>query len=67
MRYGKTSRLNELFLSVGALVTGLHEPSASHLDLLRAFVDEPLLDRAYEEAIQRGYLWHEFGDSMLIV
>jgi S-adenosylmethionine:tRNA ribosyltransferase-isomerase len=52
--------------AVGALITGLHEPAASHLDLLRAFVDEPLLARAYNEAMERGYLWHEFGDSMLI-
>jgi S-adenosylmethionine:tRNA ribosyltransferase-isomerase len=52
--------------AVGALITGFHEPTASHLDLLRAFVDEPLLTRAYDEAMARGYLWHEFGDSMLI-
>jgi len=52
--------------AVGALITGLHEPAASHLDLLRAFVDEAMLMRAYDEAIERGYLWHEFGDSMLI-
>ena len=53
--------------AVDALITGLHEPTASHLDLLRAFVDEPLLRRAYDEAIERRYLWHEFGDSMLIL
>jgi S-adenosylmethionine:tRNA ribosyltransferase-isomerase len=53
--------------AVDALITGLHEPTASHLDLLRAFVDEPLLMRAYEEAIENRYLWHEFGDSMLIL
>jgi S-adenosylmethionine:tRNA ribosyltransferase-isomerase len=53
--------------AVDALITGLHEPTASHLDLLRAFVAEPLLMRAYEDAIENRYLWHEFGDSMLIV
>lgn len=52
---------------VDALLTGLHEPQASHFDLLRAFVPEPLLRRAYAEAVEHGYLWHEFGDSMLIV
>ncbi len=52
---------------VDALLTGFHEPQASHFDLLRAFLDEPLLDRAYGEAIERRYLWHEFGDTMLIV
>jgi S-adenosylmethionine:tRNA ribosyltransferase-isomerase len=51
----------------GAMITGLHEPQASHFDLLEAFVDFDLLARAYEEAIDRRYLWHEFGDSMLIV
>jgi S-adenosylmethionine:tRNA ribosyltransferase-isomerase len=53
--------------AVHALLTGLHEPQASHFDLLRAFVPEPLLRRAYVEAIERGYLWHEFGDSALIL
>ncbi|HXA42826.1 MAG TPA: S-adenosylmethionine:tRNA ribosyltransferase-isomerase [Candidatus Solibacter sp.] len=53
--------------AVDALITGLHEPTASHLDLLRAFVDEPLLRQAYDEAIERRYLWHEFGDSMLLL
>jgi len=50
-----------------ALFTGLHESGGSHLELVRAFVDAPLLDRAYAEAIERGYLWHEFGDAMLVV
>jgi S-adenosylmethionine:tRNA ribosyltransferase-isomerase len=53
--------------AVDALLTGFHEPHASHFDLLRAFVDAPLLERAYAEAIEREYLWHEFGDVMLIV
>jgi len=52
---------------VHALLTGFHEPQASHFDLLRAFVEEPLLERAYQEAIEQRYLWHEFGDEMLIL
>ena len=52
---------------VQGLVTGFHEPQASHFDLLRAFLAEPLLDRAYREAIAERYLWHEFGDLCLIV
>jgi S-adenosylmethionine:tRNA ribosyltransferase-isomerase len=52
---------------VDALLTGMHEPQASHFDLLRGFVPEPLLSRAYREAIATGYLWHEFGDAALIV
>lgn len=53
--------------AVDALLTGFHEPQASHFELLRAFVDAPLLERAYAEAIEREYLWHEFGDTMLII
>jgi S-adenosylmethionine:tRNA ribosyltransferase-isomerase len=52
---------------VDGLLTGLHEPQASHFDLLRAFVPEPLLRRAYDEAVRAGYLWHEFGDAMLVM
>ena len=52
--------------TVDALLTGLHEPHASHLDLLSAFIDSARLQAAYQEAIQRGYLWHEFGDMNLI-
>jgi S-adenosylmethionine:tRNA ribosyltransferase-isomerase len=52
---------------VDALITGFHEPQASHFELLMAFVDRDLLRRAYAEAIEQRYLWHEFGDTMLIV
>jgi S-adenosylmethionine:tRNA ribosyltransferase-isomerase len=53
--------------AVDGLLTGLHEPAASHLDLLSAFVPPSLLAPAYQEALGRGYLWHEFGDVNLIV
>jgi S-adenosylmethionine:tRNA ribosyltransferase-isomerase len=52
---------------VAALLTGFHEPVASHFELLRAFLREPLLDQAYAEAVERAYRWHEFGDLMLIL
>jgi S-adenosylmethionine:tRNA ribosyltransferase-isomerase len=52
---------------VDGLLTGFHEPQASHLDMLRAFVDAPLLDSAYRHAVERGYLWHEFGDVHLLL
>ena len=38
----------------------------SHFELLRAFADEPMLNRITAAAIDRGYRAHEFGDSMLI-
>ena len=52
---------------VDALLTGLHEPEASHLDLLTAFLPAPRIKAAYSEAIREGYLWHEFGDLNLII
>lgn len=51
---------------VDGLLTGFHEPQASHLDLLSAFVEPKRLQAAYQECIARGYLWHEFGDMNLI-
>ena len=53
--------------AVDALLTGFHEPRSSHLDLLSALVDPERLQAAYREAIQLGYLWHEFGDVNLII
>jgi len=54
---------------VDGLLTGLHEPGASHLDLLRAVAGEALVARAYDAATEGPhlYLWHEFGDSMLFL
>jgi S-adenosylmethionine:tRNA ribosyltransferase-isomerase len=52
---------------VDGLLTGFHEPEASHLDLLRAFADGALLERAYGHALDGGYLWHEFGDVHLLL
>ncbi|WP_291408076.1 S-adenosylmethionine:tRNA ribosyltransferase-isomerase [Actinophytocola sp.] len=52
---------------VGGLVTGLHDPAASHLLLLEAIAGPDLIQAAYEAAVDRGYLWHEFGDSTLLL
>ena len=52
---------------VDGLVTGWHEPEASHLLLLEAVAGRELVDRAYAEASTSGYLWHEFGDSCLLI
>jgi S-adenosylmethionine:tRNA ribosyltransferase-isomerase len=49
------------------LITGMHEPEASHLQLLSAFVNSDQLHTAYKEAIHYQYLWHEFGDMNLIL
>jgi S-adenosylmethionine:tRNA ribosyltransferase-isomerase len=53
--------------AIDGLLTGLHEPESSHLELLRAAAGEALLQRSYQAALERGYRWHEFGDSHLIL
>jgi S-adenosylmethionine:tRNA ribosyltransferase-isomerase len=52
---------------VNGLISGWHEPGASHLALLRAVAGEQLVAAAYDEAARRGFLWHEFGDSCLLL
>ncbi|MGW1911417.1 S-adenosylmethionine:tRNA ribosyltransferase-isomerase [Streptomyces sp. NPDC002076] len=52
---------------VDGLLTGLHEPEASHLLMLEAVAGRAAVGRAYEEALRRRYLWHEFGDVHLIL
>src|SRR5581483_1041828 len=53
--------------SVHGLLTGLHEPQASHLLMLETLAQPEHLEKAYHEALQQGYLWHEFGDLHLLV
>ena len=53
--------------SVDGMLTGWHEPEASHLAMLEAIAGRPLLERSYAAAIAEGYLWHEFGDVHLIL
>lgn len=53
--------------SANALLTGFHEPRASHLHMLTALADRNHLARAYNSALEQRYLWHEFGDVHLIV
>ena len=51
---------------VDAILSGTHEPGGSHHDLLGAFADAEALAQADAELEARGYLTHEFGDSVLI-
>ena len=53
--------------AVDGLLTGWHEPQASHLQMLRAFVSASVLESSYREALASRYLWHEFGDLQLII
>lgn len=53
--------------AVDGLLTGFHEPKASHLALLEAIAGRRHLEVAYAAALEGGYLWHEFGDVHLIL
>ena len=61
-RLGAESRLRV----VDAILSGTHEAGTSHYELLRAFLDDDTLRRTTAELDARGYLTHEFGDSVLI-
>jgi S-adenosylmethionine:tRNA ribosyltransferase-isomerase len=52
---------------VDGIVTGWHEPDASHLLMLEAIAGRDLVERSYAAALDHGYLWHEFGDSHLLI
>jgi S-adenosylmethionine:tRNA ribosyltransferase-isomerase len=52
---------------VDGLLTGLHEPRASHLSMLEAIAGRETIEQAYAVALDREYLWHEFGDVHLIL
>ncbi|MFF5312103.1 S-adenosylmethionine:tRNA ribosyltransferase-isomerase [Streptomyces massasporeus] len=52
---------------VDGLLTGLHEPEASHLLMLEAVAGRVAVERGYEAALQGRYLWHEFGDVHLVL
>jgi S-adenosylmethionine:tRNA ribosyltransferase-isomerase len=65
--------------SVTGLITGLHESRSTHLTMIERVIDAASprhatsgagrdhLTRTYGEARRAGYLWHEFGDSHLIL
>ena len=53
--------------AVDGLLTGFHDPGASHLAMLYAVAGKDLVREGYEEAVRGGYKWHEFGDSHLLL
>ncbi|HEX2375968.1 MAG TPA: S-adenosylmethionine:tRNA ribosyltransferase-isomerase [Gaiellales bacterium] len=53
--------------AVDGLLTGWHEPGASHLDMIEAIAGRSLAARSYAAAVAGRYLWHEFGDVHLIL
>ncbi|MEH7386655.1 S-adenosylmethionine:tRNA ribosyltransferase-isomerase [Bacillus sp. JJ1521] len=74
VKFGNLSGVTNLYINdqfplkiADGIITGLHEPKASHLDMLSAFIPEGHLLQAYDQAIVANYLWHEFGDMNLII
>jgi S-adenosylmethionine:tRNA ribosyltransferase-isomerase len=53
--------------SVDGLLTGFHEPRATHLAMLEALAGRRHIELTYNAALNSGYLWHEFGDLHLIL
>jgi len=52
---------------VDGLITGWHDPEASHLMLVESVAGPALTRAAYDAAMAGGYLWHEFGDTALLL
>nr|MDQ6890455.1 S-adenosylmethionine:tRNA ribosyltransferase-isomerase [Bacteroidota bacterium] len=52
---------------VNGLLTGFHEPHASHLNMLQSLAGFDHIDHAYQVAIKEEYYWHQFGDLHLIL
>ncbi len=52
---------------VDGLVTGWHDPQASHLLLVESIAGPSLTQTAYDAAVAGHYRWHEFGDSALLL
>jgi len=53
--------------AVNGLLTGFHEPKASHLLMLETLAGRPHIAVTYQAAIIETYQWHEFGDLHLIL
>jgi S-adenosylmethionine:tRNA ribosyltransferase-isomerase len=53
--------------AIDGLITGWHEPRASHLSLIESVAGPELLAASYRAALDERYRWHEFGDSHLVL
>ncbi len=52
---------------VDGILTGIHEPQATHLSMLEALAGRSHIQLCYQAALKEEYLWHEFGDLHLIL
>ncbi|MHA2027978.1 MAG: S-adenosylmethionine:tRNA ribosyltransferase-isomerase [Candidatus Kariarchaeaceae archaeon] len=51
---------------VTGVISGMHIPEESHMQILLAFANEELIIEGYNLAIENEFLWHEYGDITLI-
>jgi S-adenosylmethionine:tRNA ribosyltransferase-isomerase len=54
------------FKVIDALITNFHLPKSSLFMLVCAFGGRELMQRAYQEAIERKYRFYSYGDAMFI-
>lgn len=53
--------------AVDGILSGWHEPQASHLQPLEAIAGRPTLEACYAHALAQRYRWHELGDVHLVL
>ncbi|OLS27349.1 MAG: S-adenosylmethionine:tRNA ribosyltransferase-isomerase [Candidatus Heimdallarchaeota archaeon LC_2] len=51
---------------VNGIISGMHIPEESHMQILLAFTSEKLILEGYNKAIKINFLWHEYGDLTFI-
>jgi len=54
------------FKAIDALITNFHLPKSTLLMLVSALSSKTIIFNAYQEAINKGYRFFSFGDSMFI-
>jgi len=52
---------------VNHLITNFHMPDSSLILLVSSFAGKELIKKAYNEALENGYMFLSYGDSMLII
>ena len=54
------------FKVVSKMFTNFHTPESTLLVLVSAFAGKENIDRAYNEAVEKGYMFFSYGDCMLM-
>lgn len=54
------------FKVVDKMFTNFHTPESTLLVLVSTFANKDLMDKAYQEAVDSGYMFFSYGDAMLI-